>query len=213
MLKLTSARERLYLNKLNFNFCLITALILLLSIFHVMYRFDWIDDDIRAPENSWNQSWLLLLCIDIAISLYWLNGNREMSNEEKIDNKSYKNSMLTPELVIEYKESIVTYFEDTQAYLSPNLSLDLLSQELCISKHHLSQLFNVYFECCFHHFVADFRILHAIELLKANQGKLKIETLAHSCGFNSKTPFNRYFKERIGFTPSAYMQQLAQEST
>lgn len=160
----------------------------------------------------------LLVFINIAITWYWFAGDKKVTTAkpEEAENdtqlKSYKHSALADEQANIYKEQIVEYFEDTQAYLEPSLSLDLLSKELGIPKHYFSQLFNVYFERSFHNFVADYRILYAIELLNGNQGRLKIESLAYLCGFNSKTSFNKYFKERTGFTPSEYLLQLESQS-
>ncbi|MEE1944860.1 AraC family transcriptional regulator [Pedobacter sp. KR3-3] len=160
----------------------------------------------------------LLVFINIAICWYWVVGDKKaikakfMELEDSLQLKSYKNSALADEQANEYKERIVNYFEDTRVYLEPSLSLDFLSKELGIPKHYFSQLFNVYLERSFHNFVADYRILYAIELLSDNQGRLKIESLAYSCGFNSKTSFNKYFKERTGFTPSEYLLQLERQS-
>lgn len=160
----------------------------------------------------------LLLFINAAIVWYWAVGDKKgikaklTELEEELHFKSYKNSALANEQANDYKERIVTYFENTEAYLEPSLSLDFLSKELGIPKHYFSQLFNVHFERSFHQFVADYRILYAIKLLNSNQGRLKIESLAYSCGFNSKTSFNRYFKERTGFTPSEYVLQLSSQS-
>jgi len=160
----------------------------------------------------------LLVFINIAISWYWIMGDKvavvqldeELESESHL--RSYRNSALANAQANIYKEQIIEYFEDTQAYLEPSLSLEVLSKELGIPKHYFSQLFNVYFERSFHNFVADYRILYAIELLNGNHGRLKIESLAYSCGFNSKTSFNKYFKERTGFTPSAYLLQLERQS-
>jgi len=55
--------------------------------------------------------------------------------------------------------------------------------------------------------------LYALDLINTNQGKLKIESLAYSCGFNSKTSFNKYFKEKTGFTPSEYQLQQERQTT
>lgn len=156
----------------------------------------------------------LLVFINIAISWYWFMGDKKTADLELANLtddpqlKSYRHSALANEQANVYKEQIIEYFEDTQAYLEPSLSLEVLSKELGIPKHYFSQLFNVYFERSFHNFVADYRIMYAIELLNGNQGRLKIESLAYSCGFNSKTSFNKYFKERTGFTPSEYLLQL-----
>lgn len=161
-------------------------------------------------------SYGLLFFSNIAILWYWILAKGAKPASLPIiateDHKSYKNSALNEQTAEEYKQHINTYFQKSAIYLDSNLSLEVLAKELHIPKHYLSQLFNIYFEKSFHNFVAEYRINYAIELLNSNNGRLKIESLAYSCGFNSKTSFNRYFKERTGLTPSEYQFQLNAQS-
>ncbi|MES2418071.1 MAG: helix-turn-helix domain-containing protein [Bacteroidota bacterium] len=156
-------------------------------------------------------SYSLLFFANIAIAWYWIFVNKE-SSASKIEHpahKSYRNSALDEALANSYKNRITKFFETSTVYLEPNLSLDSLANELDIPRHYLSQLFNVFFKKNFHAFVADYRISYAIKLLDDNHNRLTIESLAYSCGFNSKTSFNRYFKDKTGLTPSAYQLQVA----
>jgi AraC-like DNA-binding protein len=159
-------------------------------------------------------SYALLFFGNIAILWYWFFGEYNSHfndlNEEflEIEVKSYKNSPLTVDLAEGYKERIVAYFQNPNSYLDTNLSLDSLAKDLNIPKHYLSQLFNIYFEKSFHTYVAEHRIDYAIELLNSNKGRFKIETLSFACGFNSKTSFNKHFKNKTGLTPSDYQLQF-----
>ena len=165
-------------------------------------------------------AYALLFFSAIAIIWYWVFGRDNGITDElkKFDEpisgdiKSYTHSALSETLAITYKDRIASCFNDTTIYLDSNLSLELLSKDLQIPKHYLSQLFNVYFKKSFHSFVAEYRIKYVLQLLNTNNGRLKIESLAYSCGFNSKTSFNRYFKEKTGFTPSEYQVQLNRQS-
>lgn len=118
---------------------------------------------------------------------------------------NYINSGLGEEQAEGYKNQIRTYFESTDCFLRTDLSLEILSRELQISKHYLSEIFNIHIGKSFYGFIAEYRIAYAIERLKKEGGRLKIESLAHECGFNSKTSFNRYFKEITGSNPSEYV--------
>ncbi|WP_379093108.1 helix-turn-helix domain-containing protein [Pedobacter sp. UC225_65] len=164
-------------------------------------------------------AYALLLFSAIAIVWYWVFGRDNKTTDELNEFaqpngylRSYTHSALSETLAITYKDRITSCFNDTTIYLDSNLSLELLAKDLQIPKHYLSQLFNVYFKKSFHSFVAEYRIKYVLELLNTNNGRLKIESLAYSCGFNSKTSFNRYFKEKTGFTPSAYQVQLNRQS-
>ncbi len=155
-------------------------------------------------------SYALLFFANIVIFWYWIveQGKAPQSNQIEPVNNSYRNSTLDDETAKVYKAQISGLFETTTIYLEPNLTLDTLAVALDIPKHYLSQLFNVFFKVNFHAFVAEYRIAYAIQLLDKNHNRLTIESLSYSCGFNSRTSFNRYFKDKIGLTPSAYQLQF-----
>lgn len=195
----------------------IAAIFVLISVLISMMIISWSIIRLDMGIDFRYLSYSLLFFSLLAIGWYWAVGDKKSKQKKQVSKsidstlKGYKNSTLTDEMALVYKERITAYFDSLQAYLSPNLSLDHLSKELDIPKHLFSQLFNVYFGKSYHAFVADYRILHAVELLNNNHGKLKIESLCYSCGFNSKTSFNRYFKERTGLTPSEYQIQLTRQ--
>ena len=55
----------------------------------------------------------------------------------------------------------------------------------------------------FYVLVSEYRINYAKEILKEDNN-ITIESLAYECGFNSKSTFNKYFKEQTGYSPSEY---------
>ena len=59
----------------------------------------------------------------------------------------------------------------------------------------------------FYQVVSEYRIKHAEELLKEDVN-ITIETLSYECGFNSKSTFNKYFKEYTGYSPSEYRESV-----
>ncbi len=102
-----------------------------------------------------------------------------------------------------YMETLEKCVRETNIYRNPDISLEMLSTETTIPKHHLSQLLNGCLGKNFYQYIAELRIEYAISCLKEDSG-IKIESLAYDCGFNSKTSFNRYFKEYTGYLPSYY---------
>ncbi|MCX2495289.1 AraC family transcriptional regulator [Pedobacter sp. PF22-3] len=118
----------------------------------------------------------------------------------------YANSQLSTEMAERYKKMITDCFENTNIYLKSDLSLELLSKTLDIPKHILSQIFTVHMKLTFYKFVAQYRINYAIEQMKSSNGMLTIESLAYECGFNSKTSFNKYFKQITNLTPQEYQR-------
>lgn len=121
---------------------------------------------------------------------------------------SVKESKLPKYLLEEYELRIKSCLEQNKLYLRNNISIELLSQESGVSRHHLSDFFNSYLHTSFYRFIAEYRIEYALKLLEQNSDALTMEGLAYECGFNSKTTFNKYFKEITGCSLSEYKNKI-----
>ncbi|MGY3211879.1 helix-turn-helix domain-containing protein [Mucilaginibacter sp. HD30] len=111
--------------------------------------------------------------------------------------------VFTPEPAILQK--ITAAMESDQLYLNPALTLTELAAHLKINSRLVSRHINSCFELSFNDYVNSYRV----EAVKAriDAGDLQKFTLlaiATDCGFNSKTSFNRTFKEMTGMPPSDY---------
>lgn len=117
---------------------------------------------------------------------------------------------LPEELLKDYAARIQYCLFEEELYLDPSLSVDILAQETKIPKHHFSELFNAYLGKSFYQLIAEYRIKKAMYLIEAKGHSMTIEALAYECGFNSKTSFNKHFKEINGSLPSEFRdRQLA----
>ncbi len=56
----------------------------------------------------------------------------------------------------------------------------------------------------FSEFLTSLRIEHACQLLRTPENSDPIAEIAYSCGFNSVSNFNRYFKKQKGMSPRSY---------
>lgn len=101
-------------------------------------------------------------------------------------------------------EIIERELNHTKLFLNPAVSLDMLAQHTRIPRHQLTQVFNGYYKKSFYQFIAAARIEYAIDRLSEIGDTVTLDSLSYECGFNSKTSFNRYFKEYTGMTPSDY---------
>lgn len=105
---------------------------------------------------------------------------------------------------------LISLFEEDQLFLEPDLSLDILSNKLGISKSYLSALINQTTNSNFYHFVNSYRIEYLISLFKAKKNEeFTILSLAFDAGFNSKSTFQAFFKKIKGKTPTQYIKDLA----
>lgn len=106
-----------------------------------------------------------------------------------------------------YATRLEALLELKKLHLMSSLSLADLSKELNIPKHHLSRVFNAYYKKPYYQYIAERRVREAVNRLESEQN-IKLESLAYECGFNSKTTFNKYFKDIVGETPSEYRARI-----
>src|SRR5690606_26220386 len=98
--------------------------------------------------------------------------------------------------------------EKDRLFLDSKLSLDKLSTHVGISKTVISHYLNSKLGLNYYEWLAIYRINHAKVILAEFGSDYKIEAVAYSSGFSSKTTFNRYFKEIVGVLPSIYREQV-----
>lgn len=105
-----------------------------------------------------------------------------------------------------YQQKLKRFMEEQQPYLDPELTIEKLSDLTRIRKLSLSQTLNKGFNKNFFNFVKEYRIRHVQQILESRlrEGAM-IMDIAYECGFNSKTGFNRAFKEVTGKTPTLYL--------
>ncbi|MBC8756215.1 helix-turn-helix transcriptional regulator [Kordia sp. YSTF-M3] len=116
----------------------------------------------------------------------------------------YQNNGLSSSLATEMKDKLVSLMEADKLFLDNSLTLDVLSDELNLSRHHTSQLINESFKVNFFEFVNNYRIDEAIKLLKDEKSKLNINQIIYAAGFNNRTSFYNAFKKKTGISPKSY---------
>lgn len=107
------------------------------------------------------------------------------------------------------KVHLLQYLELSEIYLDHNLTPPALAEKIGMSERELSKLLNQYLGQNFYHLIAQYRIAYAVKLIEGNTDKYTIDAMAGHCGYNSKTSFNKYFKEFIGCNPSEFRAKLA----
>lgn len=139
--------------------------------------------------------------------IYAVKAEFEKLNEDNEEvSTSYVKSGVQTNDIDEYAKKVNVYFS-TKKYLDPRFSLNMMSSELKIPRHHLSQLFNQYYGQSFLKYINSLRIMHACELLEVLDLESNIEDLSEQCGFNSKTSFYRNFREIAKMTPTEFLSR------
>ncbi|KGO79289.1 helix-turn-helix domain-containing protein [Flavobacterium beibuense] len=140
------------------------------------------------------------------------NENDDLHNNEdvislKTSPQKYAKSALNENMFEVYEEKLQHFFKDEKVFLDNDMSLEVLAEKMKLSKHHLTQLFNVYIGENFNQYINKYRISYSCELLQGNEGEMTMEEVAFESGFNSKVSFNRHFKNIMGCTPSDYTKK------
>ena len=102
--------------------------------------------------------------------------------------------------------------EKEQYYMQSELTLDKLAKLTGLSKYHISETLNHFINKPFYTFVNQYRIAYVKEKLRSlseQNYSINILELAYEAGFNSKSSFNRYFKEITTFTPREYLNSIS----
>jgi len=126
--------------------------------------------------------------------------SKSKSNEPllKIDDQIADNYLL----------ALDSYIKLNKPYLDENCSLQLISEQIGVSVHHLSNTLNSRHKKNFPDFINEYRINEAKQILSSNlTEKVTIESVGFDCGFGSKSSFNKAFKKHTNLTPSEFRQQ------
>ncbi len=109
----------------------------------------------------------------------------------------------------DYVEVLKKYMTEKKPFLDGDLTIENLADQLNVKKQYLSEVININLNTNFFNFIKEYRVNHMIELLqKEDSSNIKLLYLAYECGFNSKSAFNRAFKEITRSTPSEYLNKL-----
>lgn len=102
---------------------------------------------------------------------------------------------------------IESAMRDQKLYLDPTLTLIQLSSLLNLPPKIVSKSINSGFEKSFNDFVNGYRVEEVKQRLNLSDlQKLTILGIALECGFNSKSTFNRIFKEFTGVAPTEFIR-------
>lgn len=123
--------------------------------------------------------------------------------------QTYKKSGLQKQDMFSIYNTLENLMQTQQLYLQPTLSLKELSEKSNIPQHHITQTLNNYASVNFYDYINAYRI--ATFKQKIQQGEAENFSLlgiALDCGFNSKSSFNRIFKNSTGKSPSEYKKSI-----
>ena len=131
------------------------------------------------------------------------------SDNREEPQRKYKKLLFKDQELKKYKTRLIDLMEQKDLYLDPELTLRSLAEYMNLPANHMSQLLNKGFNQNFTEYVNTYRLEHFKKLLQTTDSHhLTVLALAYDSGFNSKTVFNTFFKNKEGITPKAYWNQI-----
>ncbi len=120
----------------------------------------------------------------------------------------YAKSRLSDAQLAAYKQRLNDVMTSQQAYLQPELTLQMLARTVNCSVHHLSQVINAGFGKSFFDFLNQYRVEHAKALLSDCEAPSAVLNVAFAVGFSSNSAFYAAFKKHVGQTPARYRRAV-----
>ena len=121
--------------------------------------------------------------------------------------KAIRSFEISEEKLALLHDKIEQYCE-TKPYLNPDFSLSTMSADTDIPVHHLSYYFNEHLNINFNAWKNDQKINYVIELIENGSNELlTLDALAKQAGFGSRTTFFNAFKQKMGLTPSEFLNK------
>jgi AraC-like DNA-binding protein len=106
----------------------------------------------------------------------------------------------------DWQAKLDRHLAEHRPYLEPELTLAGLAQQLKTNASVLSAAINGAYGKNFNDFINEYRVAEFKRLARDPQnGHLTLLALALECGFNSKSTFNRAFKQSTGQTPKEFL--------
>lgn len=131
-----------------------------------------------------------------------VEGKVEIETKEE---KKYQKSGLSEFERDEIKQRIIHHLQEEKPYLNPEYSINMLASEINISRHHATEVINSSLNKNFYTLINELRTEEVISRMNSSQfSNYTILAVAYDSGFNSKSAFNRIFKQATGKTPSEY---------
>ena len=135
------------------------------------------------------------------------NKNSGFPDSHEVGKRQQKSFEISEDKLALLKYKIDKYVEN-KPYLNPEFNLTTMSVDTDIPIHHLSYYFNEHLHVNFNTWKNDLKIAQVIKLINEGSGEmLTLDALAKQAGFGSRTSFFNSFKQKMGITPSEYLNR------
>lgn len=161
-----------------------------------------------------------LLAISVLIIRYrFIHTEPVLANGQEMDSTATlkeatnkkRRELLNEQKMKEIWERLEWEMQTKEYYKDAELTLDKLANLMQINKYRISETLNHYVNKPFYTYVNEYRVNYfKNRIYRAVKNDLEVNMLtsAYAAGFNSKSTFNKYFKEITGLTPTSFYKQI-----
>lgn len=156
---------------------------------------------------AWQVVWVSIAMIILFIAFYALRAPELFKVAELSAIRKYSKSRLSQSDLEGLETRLTQLMEQKKPYLNAKLLKSELADMLDVSSPEIARLLNERIGMNFFEYVNYYRIKEFVELAKSEKSReLTLYGLAQEAGFNSKTTFNKSFKNLMGKSPSDYFK-------
>lgn len=150
-----------------------------------------------------------LTCGALFMGLVWISKELLASRHAKPEGIGKIPVFFTPQALSEWKEKMAQHIAEHRPYLQAGLRLEDLARELNLKPYQVSEILNLGIGATFSDYINGFRIAEVKRRLQDPEyAHMNILGIATDSGFNSKSVFNKVFRDQTGLTPSQYRAKL-----
>ena len=182
-----------------------TIILIVFSILLFLIDFEILFDYNKQHSESLLFAYRDIMLLISSIVLYWLSiggfKQVEITDLKKINVTNKQDHLNDHSIIKRINEGMI----NNQLFLDPNLDLKMLSELIVYSEKQISNALNHQLNKNFYTFVNEYRIKEVKKrLIDPEMTHFTILSIAYDSGFNSKSTFNRIFKEQTGRTPNQF---------
>jgi len=164
--------------------------------------------DTRFEIEARQYVWLPIALLILVLTYYGMREPELYKTAALLSEKKYAQSKLSNADLDLLKERLEQLMKEQKPYLNRKLLKAEVAKLLGVSNPELARLLNERIGMNFFEFINYYRIKEFVALAQTQRAKeLTFFGLAQEAGFNSKTTFNKAFKQIMGTSPSQYFRE------
>ena len=165
----------------------------------------WLDHQLVGFGFLW-LLWISGMDIMLAVMTVWISSSAFLRRDTEPMGRELSGELRQKAIWLKKTVKANLYYQD------PELTLGSLAEKLDMNSHELSRIINKDLKKNFNDFINEYRVAEIIKKMQdRSNDRMTLLGIAFESGFNSKTTFNRTFKQMTSKTPMEYKNDLKKE--